>query len=92
MSVLDRLYRLEIEFHRLFRGLNALEAAGIHTSYALQNQYEPMLRALGLVDPSLVQSWSGRHIDGVPDLAGQVELFAAHVMSALTDQPATALD
>jgi hypothetical protein len=26
--------------------------------------------ALGLVDPSLVESWSGRRIDGVPDLAG----------------------
>jgi len=46
--------------------------------------------ALGLVDSSLVHSWSGRRIDGVPDLAGQVELFAAHVMSALADQTATA--
>jgi hypothetical protein len=34
MSVLDRLYRLEIEFHRLFRakGVSAVKAAGIHTS------------------------------------------------------------
>jgi 5,10-methylenetetrahydromethanopterin reductase len=40
--------------------------------------------ALGLVDPGLVESWSGRRIDGVPDLAGQLELFAAHVMPALT--------
>jgi 5,10-methylenetetrahydromethanopterin reductase len=40
--------------------------------------------ALGLVDPSLVESWSGRRVDGVMDLAGQLELFAAHVMPALT--------
>jgi hypothetical protein len=54
MSVLDRLYRLEIEFHRLFRaeGVNALEAASVHTSYALQNNYEPLLRTVGIVDPS----------------------------------------
>jgi len=54
MSVLDRLYRLEIEFHRLFRaeGVNAMEAASIHTSYALQNNYEPLLRMIGTVAPS----------------------------------------
>ena len=54
MSALDRLYRLEIEFHRLFRaeGVNAVEAAGIHTSYALQNHYEPLLRTVGVMNPS----------------------------------------
>jgi hypothetical protein len=54
MSILEFLYRLEIEFHRLFRaeGLNAVEAASIHTSYALQNNYEPMLRLIGVVTPS----------------------------------------
>ena len=54
MSILDRLYRLEIEFHRLFRaeGINAMEAASIHTSYALQNHYEPLLRTIGVVAPS----------------------------------------
>lgn len=53
MSVLDRLYRLEIEFHRIFRaeGVAAEEAAGVHTSYALQNNYEPMLRTLGIIAP-----------------------------------------
>jgi hypothetical protein len=39
--------------------------------------------AFGLVDPTLVESWSGRHTEGLPDLAGQLELFAAHVMPAL---------
>jgi hypothetical protein len=54
MSVLDRLYRLEIEFHRLFRaeGVNAYEAASVHTSYALQNNYEPLLQTIGSVDPA----------------------------------------
>lgn len=54
MYVLDRLYHLEIEFQRLFRveGLNALEAAGVHTSYALQHNYEPLLRKVGMVDPA----------------------------------------
>jgi 5,10-methylenetetrahydromethanopterin reductase len=41
--------------------------------------------ALGLVDPSLVEGWSGRRIDGVQDLAGQLELFAAQVVPTLTD-------
>jgi hypothetical protein len=54
MSILDRLYTLEIEFHRRFRleAINAMEAASIHTSYALQNGYEPLLRTVGLVDQS----------------------------------------
>jgi len=62
MSVLDRLFRLEIEFHRLFRseGVNALEAAGIHTSYALQNHYEPLLRTIGVVAPSDLASATER--------------------------------
>ena len=50
MSVLDRLYSLEIEFHRLFRSVNALEVASVHTSYALQNNYEPLLRTVGAID------------------------------------------
>jgi len=40
--------------------------------------------ALGLVDPSLVESWSGRRIDGLEGLAGQLELFAAQVAPAMT--------
>lgn len=53
MSVLDRLYALEIEFHRIFRveRLGAPDASGVHLSYALQNGYEPLLRTLGVVAP-----------------------------------------
>jgi hypothetical protein len=68
MSVLDRLYILEIEFHRLFRDVNAMEAAGIHTSYALQNQYEPLLRTVGLVDQSELAKAAGRMVGDPRDV------------------------
>ena len=40
-------------FRSRFRleAINAVEAASIHTSYALQNGYEPLLRTVGTVDP-----------------------------------------
>jgi 5,10-methylenetetrahydromethanopterin reductase len=41
--------------------------------------------ALGLVDPYLVESWSGRRLAGLHRLADQVELFAARVAPALRD-------
>jgi hypothetical protein len=41
--------------------------------------------ALGLVDPYLVESWSGQRISGLPDLASQLELFAAQVVPAFAD-------
>ena len=52
MSVIEKLYSLEIEFHRLFRlqGANPAEAWAVHTSYALQNGYEVLLRTAGAVD------------------------------------------
>ncbi len=52
MTVLDRLYHLEVEFHRHFRSeaINAIEAWSIHTSYALQQGYEPLLKTVGTVD------------------------------------------
>ena len=48
MFILDRLFSLEIGFHRLFRaeGLHAAEAAGIHTSYAATpTDYERAFKA-----------------------------------------------
>jgi hypothetical protein len=42
------------------RGDHALEAAGIHTSYALQNHYEPLLRTIGVVAPSELASATER--------------------------------
>ena len=54
MSGLDRLYRLEIEFHRRFRAerTNALEAASIPSATPCRNRYEPLLRTIGVVNPA----------------------------------------
>ena len=41
--------------------------------------------ALGLVDPRLIESWSGQRAEGLPDLPGQLELFATQVVPALKD-------
>jgi hypothetical protein len=51
MSPLEKLFRLEINFHQQLRSLAPGEpdTSGVHTSYALQNGYEPLLRQLGRV-------------------------------------------
>ncbi len=51
MSPLESLFRLEIEFHRCLRTLptNPFGTTGLHTSYALQAGYEPLLSRLGTV-------------------------------------------
>jgi 5,10-methylenetetrahydromethanopterin reductase len=41
--------------------------------------------ALGLIDPYLVESWSGLRVAGLPCLADQLALFAAEVVPALAD-------
>ena len=41
--------------------------------------------ALGLVDPGLVETWSGLRVEGLPSLAEQLTLFAAEVVPALAD-------
>jgi hypothetical protein len=51
MSPLERLFRLEIEFHRRVRALppGVVDPGSLHTSFALQTGYEPLLHALGPV-------------------------------------------
>ena len=51
MSPLESLFRLEIEFHRCLRRLPTYpyDFGGLHTSYALQAGYEPLIFALGPV-------------------------------------------
>ena len=51
MSPLERLFALEIEFRRKLRqeAPGTLDATALHTSYALQSGYEPLLRAMGRV-------------------------------------------
>ena len=57
MPPLETLFRLEIEFHRRLRtqAPGTVDASALHTSYALQSGYEPLIRSLGPVN--------GRDID-----------------------------
>jgi hypothetical protein len=51
MSLLERLFRMEIDFHRRLRTAAAgtAEAGSLHTSYALQAGYEQLIAAIGPV-------------------------------------------
>jgi hypothetical protein len=51
MSPLERLFRLEVDFYRQLRThAPALADTGdLHTSYAIQNGYEELLRSTGPV-------------------------------------------
>ena len=51
MSSLEKLFRLEIDFHRRLRTqvTGTVDAGALHTSYALQCGYEPLIRAIGTV-------------------------------------------
>ncbi|AGA31701.1 hypothetical protein [Singulisphaera acidiphila] len=51
MPPLEQLFTLEIEFHRRLRmdAPGVPDATALHTSYALQSGYEPLLRGIGRV-------------------------------------------
>ncbi len=51
MPPLERLFRLEIEFHRRLRtqAPGTADTGALHTSYALQAGYEPLIGAVGTV-------------------------------------------
>jgi hypothetical protein len=51
MPPLEKLFRLEIEFHRRLRtqAPGTPDARALHTSYALQAGYEQLIRAAGTV-------------------------------------------
>lgn len=51
MPPLEKLFRLEIEFHRRLRtqAPGTADIRALHTSYALQAGYEPLLGAAGAV-------------------------------------------
>jgi hypothetical protein len=46
MSSLEKLFRLEVEFHRRVRALppGVVDSPSLHTSYALQTGYERLIR------------------------------------------------
>jgi hypothetical protein len=54
---LETLFRLEIEFHRRLRTEvpGTIDTGGLHTSYALQAGYEPLLFSLGSVKASDIE-------------------------------------
>jgi hypothetical protein len=75
MTSLERLFRLEIEFHRRLRTQvsGAVDAGSLHTSYALQSGYESLMRAIGTVSVSDVD----RLADGLKPAADARDLTAA---------------
>jgi hypothetical protein len=51
VSPLEKLFRLELEFHRRLRtqAPGTVDAGSLHTSYALQTGYEQLIPAVGVV-------------------------------------------
>jgi hypothetical protein len=63
MSPLEKLFLLELDFHRRVRtqAIGTAEAASLHTSYALQSGYEQLIRQLGPVAASAIEAIRRRH-------------------------------
>ena len=75
MLPLERLFLLELEFQRLLRtqAPDISGTHGLHTSYALQAGYEPLIRAVGVVTHQDIEQIHQRHL-----LAGDTrDLLAA---------------
>jgi hypothetical protein len=64
MSPLEQILFLEIEFHRKLRteAPGTADPAALHTSYALQSGYEPLLRRLGPVTAQDIERLAQRFI------------------------------
>jgi hypothetical protein len=58
MSPLEQLFRLEIEFHRRLRtqAHSTGDARSDHASYALQANYDPLIRSIGTVTAHAVEA------------------------------------
>jgi hypothetical protein len=63
MPPLERLFLLEVEFHRRLRtqAPGTLDASALHTSYALQSGYEPLIRAAGTATGHDIELIKQRH-------------------------------
>jgi hypothetical protein len=57
VSPLEKLFRLEIEFHRRLRTAvpGTTDADSLHTSFALQTGYESLIPAIGAVTVSEIE-------------------------------------
>ena len=62
MVALEKLFRLEVQFHRQLRSVvpHDPDTGGLHTSYALQCGYELLLRSIGSVTAADIDSLGDR--------------------------------
>jgi hypothetical protein len=62
MSPLETLFRLEMDFHRRLRtqAPGTADTRSLHTSYALQSGYEPLIRSLGTITARDVETLRAR--------------------------------
>jgi hypothetical protein len=62
MAPLEQLFRLEVEFHRRLRAdaCGTVDSGSLHTSYAMQNGYEQLIRGVGAVTAQDVVSLAAR--------------------------------
>jgi hypothetical protein len=60
---LERLFLLEVEFHRRLRtqAPGTADASSLHKSYAIQSGYEPLIRASGTVTGHDIELIKQRH-------------------------------
>ena len=63
MPPLERLFLLEVEFHRRLRTQAPATAdpGGLHTSYALQSGYEPLIRQASTATAHDIEQLHRRH-------------------------------
>ncbi len=64
MSPLEKLFRLELEYHRRLRiaAPGLLDASSLHTSYALQTGYEQLILAIGPVTAPQIEQLRERFL------------------------------
>jgi hypothetical protein len=64
MAPLERCFALEVEFHRKLRmvAVSPADTAALHTSYALQSGYEPLLRTMGRVTVHDIERLAQRYL------------------------------
>lgn len=62
MAALEQLFLREVEFHRRLRveAEGTQDTASLHTSYALQGGYEPLLREVGPVTAEDIEQLAHR--------------------------------
>ena len=64
MSPLEKLFRLEVDFHRRIRALppGVVDSGSLHTSYALQTGYEQLIRETKVVTAHDIEALRERFV------------------------------